>query len=152
MKLKIWSNLGVFAYSGRHSKLIQVKFGIEAYSLGLLCHTMFGPDRSMDGYSSPQSSNLVKFAVLCPVRVTVYTGIHHGEIWQNRILQWVHSFMPNLALIGEGVSTGAPKSSKFGQYCGILAVFGPAGGTVYTDQNEIWRGRAQQRFSHSCQI
>jgi len=44
--------------------------------------------------------------VFGPVGAMVFTD--NGEIWHG-IVPWVHSFVPNLALIGKGVDTGAPE-------------------------------------------
>ena len=71
---------------------------------------------------------------------------HQAEIWH----EWVHSCTPNLVL-RPNMGTGSQnfKNFKFGKIRSISDIFRTAGTTVglytYTDQGEIWRGRACHR-------
>ena len=61
--------------------------------------------------------------------------------------------MPNLAIIGEGVGTGAPTLNLVYIASRFLAVFltvlRPAWVTIHTDQGEIWRDIVHTPCVHS---
>ena len=62
---------------------------------------------------------------------------------------WVHSCIPNLALIGDGVGMRGPRSSKFGHVCGIMST---RGNTSHTEEVEIWHRKICENLKISGSV
>ena len=113
-------------------------------------------DRQRRPTSIPES---IKFALFCAV-IDMYLIwfdlidlIHIRLIWN---LTWksnlrVHSRMPNLALIGEGLGTGAPKVEHAVKQLAVLWWYFTPQGRQYISnyQGDIWRERITIGLSRS---
>ena len=97
-----------------------------------------------------KNSKLVQFVVFTLGKVTVYTD--QDKIWREKYTMGTpRSRTPNFTLMEVGGYANA-KISKFGQNCGILAVFRLARAIICTDQIKILREMVYHRFSNTRQI
>lgn len=91
------------------------------------------------GYRSSQST---KFGKYCFKRF-LSQELHWSLAWYSTLL--VLSYVPNLAIIREGVTTG-PQTWKFGQDR-FSAVFRCRGATLCTNHDEIWHEKVHHVFT-----
>jgi len=94
---------GLFAPQVWVSKLVRMKFGMEAYTIAILLHASFGPDWCQGRCRNPPPSKNSTFGQHRGSSLHRSENLYRLRLnltWYNTL--WIHSCTPTLASIGKG--------------------------------------------------